>query len=152
MLWTLILFSIYTTGRILSQRDLRAILTRTRPQHGANKNTYMVRPARFHKLKILQYFNKLPVQIVSVNGQRVRNPFFSLNLPSDAILSWATTNSFGTSYQITEYLDSKTQLPAITLMPNNQIMSSSGDVYNDLSRLSLATRRDLQEHFLIKEK
>jgi len=83
------------------------------------------------------------MQIVSINGQQVHNPFCALNLPGDAVHKIATDFKNTTTYQITEYLDKYTLKPALTLLPNNKILSHSATPATAISRLNHATRRDL---------
>lgn len=143
MLWTLIFISLYSLGRMLSRQELKEILTRTTPTTGPKrKNTYIIKPAFFHKLKFLQKCKNIPVRIVSINGQTVKKPFHSLILPGDAAHKIATTNPTQVTYQITEYLDKYTLEPVLMLLPNKQILpiKSTTDTFD---RLNHASRRDL---------
>ena len=146
------ILSLYSLGCTLSRRELTEILARTTPQKGSKrKNTYTVKPAFFHKFKILEKIKTVPMPIVSVNGTRITNPFMSLNLPGDTAHKIATTLPHNTTYQITEYLDKYTLKPVLTLLPDMQILHHSTDYAKTLKRLNHASRRDLLRRIKTKQ-
>lgn len=148
MLWMLILFSVYSVGRVLSQHELNAILNATRPTTKKRKNTYIVKPTFLHRFKIIDKFTNCPVPVVSINGTPVKNAFASILLSGRAARQIAESESITRTYTITEYLDKQTLKPVLTLLPNKNILGPS----DGISRLNHATRRDLHYQMHTKQK
>ncbi len=150
MLWTILILSLYSLGTSLSRTELNALVMRTAPQTGTKrKNTYIVKPTFLHKFKALEKLNTVPMRIISVNGQPVQNPFYSLNLPGCMAYEIATTAPQKTT-QITEYLDKHTLEPVLMLLPNNKTIPEQ--TQTTLSRMNHATRRDLFKRLRLKQK
>ena len=148
MLWMLIVFSVYSVGRVLSQHELNAILNATRPTTKKRKNTYIIKPTFIHRFKIIDNFARCPVPVVSINGTRVKNAFASIILSGRVARQIAESESTTQTYKITEYLDKKTLTPVLTLLPNNNLLGAS----DAINRLNHASRRDLYYQMHTKQK
>ena len=150
MLWTILILCLYSLGNCISRTELNALLARTAPQTGTKrKNTYTVKPMIFHKFKIMEKLNSVPMRIVSVNGHPVQNPFYSLNLPGNMAYQIANINQ-SQPQQITEYLDKHTLEPVLMLLPNNKTIPEQ--TQTTLSRMNHASRRDLFKRLKAKQK